>query len=91
MPDKNLLEDVAHDIKKQISSTEDLRMETALFYQSVFSKLKQSYASVRRETDSTVGAQTIMPGMTEPDPGVDRKTPLGRARSLARSTRGHRR
>ena len=84
MPDQNLLDDLAHDIKKQISSTEDLRSETVLFYQSQFTKLKQSYDSLRRATSSTVGDQRIMPG-----PGRTRSRrrsqeppgPRGRSRS----------
>ena len=82
MPDKNLLEDVAHDLKKQITSTEDLRTETALFYQSQFAKLKQSYDAVRTGTHSTVGDQRIVPDAEAADLEIDRKTPL--AREVAR-------
>jgi hypothetical protein len=82
MPDQDLLDDISHDIKKQISSTEDLRSETALFYQSQYVKLKQSYDSLRRATNSTVGGQRIMPGPGEPDPDADRRSPL--AREVAR-------
>jgi hypothetical protein len=78
MPDKNLLDDIAHDIKKQITSTEDLRTETALFYQSQFAQLKQSYNSLRHATNSTVGDQQIMPGEGELDPDADKKSPLVR-------------
>jgi hypothetical protein len=82
MPDKKLLDDVAHDIKKQIISTEDLRTESYLFYQSQFSKLEKSYDALRRGTNSTVGEQTLMPALGEPDPDAERKSPL--AREVAR-------
>jgi hypothetical protein len=82
MPDKNLLDDIAHDIKKQITSTEDLRTETALFYQSQYIKLQQSYNSLRQATSSTVGEQQIMPGPGAADADLDRKSPL--AREVAR-------
>jgi hypothetical protein len=82
MPDKELLDDVAHDIKKQIISTEDMRTETALFYQSQFARLEKSYDSLRRATHSTIGDQQLMPGVGEPDPDIDRKSPL--AREVAR-------
>jgi len=82
MPDKKLLDDVAHDIKKQIISTEDLRTESALFYQSQFIKLEKSYDSLRRGTNTTVGDQHLMPEVGEPDPDAERKSPL--AREVAR-------
>jgi hypothetical protein len=82
MPDKKLLDDIAHDIKKQIISTEDLRTESALFYQSQFAKLEKSYSSVRRETNSTVGEQSWIPGPGQLDGDADRKSPL--AREVAR-------
>jgi hypothetical protein len=82
MPDKKLLDDVAHDLKQQIASNDDLKIETALFYQSRFAKSEQSYASLRRETRSTVGDQEIMSAAVEPDPDIDRKSPL--AREVAR-------
>jgi hypothetical protein len=78
MPDQDLLDDVAHDIKKQIVSTEDLRTETALFYQSQFAKLQNSYASLRRGTNSTVGDQQLMPAGGEPELELDRRSPLAR-------------
>jgi hypothetical protein len=78
MPDKDLLDDIAHDIKKQITSTEDLRTETALFYQSQFAKMRQEYSTLRRKTNSTVGDQPIMPGVAETDPDADLKSPLAR-------------
>ena len=82
LPDKKLLDDVAHDIKKQIISTEDMRTETALFYQSQFARLEKSYDSLRRATHSTIGDQQFMPGVGEPDPDIDHKSPL--AREVAR-------
>ena len=82
MPDKNLLADLAHDIKKQVISTEDLRTETALFYQSQFARLQKSYELLRRGTNSTVGDQQFLPDVQEPGPDIDRKSPL--AREVAR-------
>lgn len=82
MPDQKLLDDLTHDIKQQISSTEDLRSETVLFYQSQYNKLKQSYDSLRHATSSTVGEQRIMAGPGESDVAADRQTPL--AREVAR-------
>ena len=82
MPDKRLLDDMAHDIKKQVISTEDLRTESSLFYQSQFAKLQKSYDSLRRATNSTVGEQFFMPPAGELDPDADRKSPL--AREVAR-------
>jgi hypothetical protein len=78
MPDKNLLDDMAHDIKKQVISTEDLRTETALFYQSQFARREKSYDSLRRGTKSTIGDQQFVPDAGEPDPDLDRKSPLAR-------------
>jgi hypothetical protein len=77
MPDQKLLDDVAHDIKKQIILTEDLRTETGLFYQSQFARLQKSYDSLRRGTKSTVGDQQVMPEVGA-DPDLDRKSPLAR-------------
>jgi hypothetical protein len=82
MPDKDLLDDMAHDLKEQIASTDDLRVETALFYQSQYAKLQHSYASLRRGTDTTVGEQEIMAAAGEPEVDIDRKSPL--AREVAR-------
>jgi hypothetical protein len=82
MPDKRLLDDMAYDIKKQVISTEDLKTESSLFYQSQFTKLQKSYDSLRRGTNSTVGEQYFMPPAGEPDPEADRKSPL--AREVAR-------
>lgn len=82
MPDQKLLEDVAQDIKKQIVSTEDLRTETTLFYQSQYARLAKSYESLRRGTNSTVGDQHFMPDPAGPEQDLDRKSPL--AREVAR-------
>ena len=61
MPDKKLLDDMAHDIKKQVISTDDLHTETSLFYQTLYSKLEKSYDALRQRTNSTVGDQSFMP------------------------------
>jgi len=82
MPDAKLLDDVANDIKKQILSTEDLRTETSLFYQSQYAKLERSYDALRRKTNSTVGEQTVVPAGEGPDPLIDTRSPL--AREVAR-------
>ncbi len=82
LPDKRLLDDIANDIKKQIMSTEDLRTETSLFYQSQFAKLQKSYDSLRRGTSSTVGDQSLIPASGESAADPNRQTPL--AREVAR-------
>jgi hypothetical protein len=82
MPDKKLLDDVAHDIKKQVITTEDLRTESAMFYQSQYAKLEKSYEALRRGTRSTVGEQSWMPEAGQPDSDLERKSPL--AREVAR-------
>lgn len=78
MPDDKLLDDVAHDIKKQVIATEDLKTETYLFYQSVFTDKGRSFNSLRRGTTSTVGEQPFVPPAEGPDPLLDQKTPLAR-------------
>jgi hypothetical protein len=82
MPEARLLDDLAHDIKKQVISTEDLRTESMLFYQSQLSKQGRSYDSVRRGTNSTVGEQSVVPAGGGPDPLDEHKSPL--AREVAR-------
>jgi hypothetical protein len=77
MPDRKLLDDMAHDIKKQIVSTDDLKTESNRFYQSQITKQK-SYDSLRRGTNSTVGDQAVVPAAGEPDLDIDRKSPLAR-------------
>ncbi|MGO9463463.1 MAG: hypothetical protein ACLQIB_00620 [Isosphaeraceae bacterium] len=78
MPDDKLMDDVAHDIKKQIIATEDLKTETYLFYQSVFTDKGKSFNSLRRGTTSTVGEQAFVPPPEGLDPLLDQKTPLAR-------------
>jgi hypothetical protein len=78
MPDDRLLDDVAHDIKKQIIATEDLKTETYLFYQSGFNDRGKSFNTLRRGTTSTVGEQNFFPSQEGPDPLLDQKTPLAR-------------
>jgi hypothetical protein len=82
MPDAKLLDDLAHDIKKQVISTEDLRTESSLFYQSHYTKEGRSYESLRRGTNSTVGEQSVVSPGGGPEPLPDRKSPL--AREVAR-------
>lgn len=77
MPDRKLLDDMAHDIKKQIVSTDDLKTESNLFYQSQLTKQK-SYDSVRRGTSSTVGDQVVVPDPGGPELDIDRQSPLAR-------------
>lgn len=82
LPDTELLDDLAHDIKKQIIATEDLKTESALFYQSQYAKDGKSYDTVRRQTKSTVGEQSVVTPGGGPEPLDDRQTPL--AREVAR-------
>jgi hypothetical protein len=82
MPDVKLLDDLAHDLKKQVLSTEDLRTESLLFYQSQYAKLQKSYDALRRGTNSTVGEQSVIPSGEGPDPLLDIRSPL--AREVAR-------
>jgi hypothetical protein len=78
MPDAKLLDDLTHDLKKQVLSTEDLRTETVLFYQSQYAKLQKSYDALRRGTSSTVGEQSVIPSRGGPDPLLDIRSPLAR-------------
>jgi hypothetical protein len=78
MPDAKLLDDLAHDLKKQVLSTEDLRSESVLFYQSQYAKLQKSYDALRRGTSSTVGEQSVIPSGAGPDPLLDTRSPLAR-------------
>jgi hypothetical protein len=81
MPDAKLLNDMAHDLKEKILSTEDLRSESEMFYRSLFAKEK-SYESVRRGISSSVGDQEIVKpgGESEPSPlpRAERMSPLAR-------------
>ena len=77
MPGGELLDDLAHDLKKIIAVTEDLRTETVLFYQDKFVHKKHNFDAVSTDTDSTVGDQPFFePGSVEPS--LARKTPLAR-------------
>ena len=78
MPDANLLDDVAHDIKKQVISTEDLRTESAMFFQALFLKEGRSYDAVRRAVSTTLGEQSVVQPDGAPEPLEDRKSPLAR-------------
>jgi hypothetical protein len=82
LPDAKLVDDMAHDLKKQILSTEDLRNETLMFYQSEYSKLEKSYNALRRNLHSTVGEQSMIPDGDGLDPLIDTRSPL--AREVAR-------
>lgn len=79
MPSPDLLDDLAHDLKRLIGANEDLRTETNLFYQEKFFRDQHRFEVMAAETDSTVGGQTFY----DPDAGPDearlaRKTPLAR-------------
>lgn len=77
MPSPDLLDDLAHDLKKIIAITEDLRTETALFYQGKFAQDKRSFDALSADTDSTVGDQPFLePGSDEAR--LSRKSPLAR-------------
>jgi hypothetical protein len=78
MPDAKLIDDVAHDIKKQIIATEDLKSETLMFYQSGVNDNQKSFNRFRRGVTSTVGNQTFVVAAEGPDPLLDRKSPLAR-------------
>lgn len=80
MPSPDLLDDLAHDLKKIIASTEDLRTETFLFYQDRFFHDKRKFDTLTLDTDSTVGDQHFYePGGTGGDESrQSRKTPLAR-------------
>ena len=77
MPSPDLLDDLAHDLKKIVAVSEDLRTETVLFYEDRFVHQKHNFDALSLETDSTVGDQPFY------EPGADearlaRKTPLAR-------------
>jgi hypothetical protein len=82
MPDARLRDDLAQDIKKQVIATEDLRTETAMFFQAMFVKGGRSYDAVRRAVNTTVGEQSVVQPDGAPDPLDERKSPL--AREVAR-------
>ena len=77
MPSPDFLDDLGREIKKQIVVTEDLKVESQLFYQEMFRAKKHSYKELDLSTDSTVGDKKFF------DPTHDRalaarKTPLAR-------------
>ncbi len=77
MPSADFLDDLAREIKKQIISTEDLKVESALFYREMFRSKNHSYSEFDQGIDSTVGDKKFF------DPTGDhardaRKTPLAR-------------
>ena len=77
MPSPDLLDDLAHDLKKIIAVTEDLRTETVLFYEGGFARQKRNPEILDSDTVSTVGDQPFL----EPGPAgsrPQRKTPLAR-------------
>jgi hypothetical protein len=77
MPSPELLDDLAHDLKKVIAVNEDLRTETMLFYQDKFLHDKRNFDSLDRDTESTVGDQPFyQPGAAASD--LVRKTPMAR-------------
>ena len=63
MPGPDLIDDLAHEIKKQIVATEDLKVESSLFYQDMFSSRKHSYDGVARIVQSNgLPGKSILPG-----------------------------
>lgn len=79
MPDPDLLDDLAHDLKRVIGATEDLRTETFLFYQDRFSRGGRKFEALTADTDSTVGDQPFYePGAGSDEARLERKTPLAR-------------
>jgi hypothetical protein len=77
MPSAELLDDLAREIKKQIVATEDLKVESSLFYQEMFSSKNKSYAALDEGTDSTVGDKKFFDSTGDPARAA-RKTPLAR-------------
>jgi hypothetical protein len=77
MPSEDFLDDLAREIKKQIIATEDLRVESLLFYQAMFKAKNQSYKELDHSTDSTVGDKKFYDKAEDRDL-ADRKTPLAR-------------
>ena len=79
MPDPDFLDDLAHDLKKVIVATEDLRSESLLFYQDASARdhHRRSFDEVDKATDSMVGDQRIMEVLADPA-RASRLTPLAR-------------
>ncbi len=77
MPSPSFLEDLAREIKKQITSTEDLKVESVLFYQEMFHAKNQSFTALDQATDSTVGDKKFSEPTADPARAA-RRTPLAR-------------
>ena len=77
MPGPDLLDDVAHDLKKMIVSTDDLRSESYLFYRDLLVHEKLTFEALSRDTDSTVGDRRFLEADTDPARHV-RASPLAR-------------
>lgn len=77
MPSADFLDALAREIKKQIVATEDLRVESLLFYQAMFKDKNQSYKELDQSTDSTVGDKKFLNPSEDPALAA-RKTPLAR-------------
>jgi hypothetical protein len=77
MPSPEFLDDLAHDLKKMIVATEDLRTESILFYEDRFLNQRKSYDTLNQNTDSTVGSQRFFEPDADPARAA-RKTPLAR-------------
>ncbi len=77
MPDPELLDDIAHELKNLTPSTEDLRTESYLFYQDLASRQHTPFETLAREMNSTVGDQRII-DPKRPSGVIERKTPLAR-------------
>ena len=77
MPDAELLDDLAHELKTLTPSTEDLRTESFLFYQDLSARQHLPFEAMTREANSTVGDQPI--AGPKVDAGrLEHRTPLAR-------------
>jgi hypothetical protein len=74
MPDADFLDDVAHRIKLQIIATEDLKSQSAYFYQSETGKRREPNKNALEDIESTLGDETIY------EPRENRASPPPRAR-----------
>jgi hypothetical protein len=77
MPSADLVNDLAREIKKQIVTTEDLKVESTLFYREMFRAKGYSYSALDEGTDSTVGDKKFFDPTGNPALAA-RKTPLAR-------------
>jgi hypothetical protein len=77
MPSAELRDDLAREIKKQIVMSEDLKLESGLFYKEMLKAKNQSYFELDHETDSTVGEKKFSEPALDPILAA-RKTPLAR-------------